>query len=271
MTTFQSTRQVGRKARVITIRQIDMGDISKALSNGLQDFLANPSHYIFAALIYPVIGLALFLWASQGSAWYLIYPLVAGFALLGPIAAVGLYEVSRRREQGLENSWLHWFGALKSSALVDISLLALWLLVLFLGWLLSAHFLFLSVFAEHPPTGPLALMAEVFGTARGWQLLVVGHLIGFIFALTVLSTTVVAFPLVLDQNTGVWTAVAASILATWKNPLPVLGWGACVASLLLLGSLSALVGLIVVLPVLGHATWHLYRRLVRIDAPDPKV
>jgi len=271
MTTFQSTRQVNRKARVITIRQIELGDIPRVLSNGLQDFLANPSHYVFAMLIYPVIGLVLFLWASQGNAWYLIYPLVAGFALLGPIAAVGLYEVSRRRESGLEISWLHWFGALWSVAMTDIALLALWLLVLFLGWLLSAHFLFLSVFGDNPPPGPLALMAQVFGTARGWQLLVVGHLIGFIFALTALATTVVAFPLVLDQNTGVWTAVAASILATWKNPLPVLGWGACVASLLLLGSLSALVGLIVVLPVLGHATWHLYRRLVRIDAPDPKV
>ncbi len=268
MTTSQSVNYIDRKARVITIRQIEMRDIYKALRNGLLDFLENPSHYFFAVLIYPVIGLSLFFWASQGNLSYLIYPLVAGFALLGPVTAIGLYEVSRRRELGLEIRWVHWFGALQSPAILDIALLALWLLALFIGWLITAQSLYWSLFADSPPTELLALLAEVFGSARGWQLLILGHLIGFIFALTALATTVVAFPLLLDQNVGVWAAVATSVLAAWKNPLPVLGWGACVAVLLVFGSLSALVGLIVVLPVLGHATWHLYRRLVQIDAPD---
>jgi len=267
MTLFQSIETADRKAAVITIRQITTQDISGALGDGLRDFLDKPSHYAFAVLIYPVIGLALFTWVSQGNAWYLIYPLAAGFALLGPIASLGLYEISRRRELGLEISWQHWFSAYQSPAIVAVALLGLWLLALFFAWLFTAQWLFLSLFGDNPPISLLALMAEMFGSVKGWKLLILGHVIGLGFAVTALATTVVAFPLLLDQNTGVRTAVVASVLATLKNPLPVMGWGFCVALFMALGSLPALAGLIVVLPVLGHATWHLYRRLVQIDGP----
>lgn len=266
MTLSQPTEAMHRKGTIISVCRIGLHDLPEVLSCGLQDFLEKPSHYFFALLIYPVIGLALFLWASQGNAWHLIYPLLAGFALLGPVAALGLYEISRRRELGLEIEWQHWFSALRSPAFPTIAMLALWLLVLFFAWLLTAEWLYLSLFgSSSAPSGPLALLVDVIGTGSGWRLLILGHLIGFCFALTALGTTVVAFPLLLDQHVSLKTAVAVSLLATLKNPLPVLGWGVCVALILILGSLPALAGLIVALPVLGHTTWHLYRRLVRID------
>lgn len=265
MTTSNSLEPDAPATRVITIRKISLAEVGIALQAGVQDFIDNPSHYVFAALLYPVIGLALFIWASQGSPWYLIYPMAAGFALIGPVMALGLYDVSRRAEQGQVIHWFHWFSAFYSPAIQSIALLALWLLVLFAGWLIIAQWLVFSLFANSLPQEPIAMFVAVIGSGKGWTLIILGHVIGFGFALVALSTTIVAFPLLLDQNVGLGAAVATSVLATIKNPMPVLAWGGCVVLLLLAGTLPVLIGLIVVLPVLGHGTWHFYRLLVQVD------
>nr|WP_290428749.1 DUF2189 domain-containing protein [Defluviimonas salinarum] len=218
-------------------------------------------------MIYPVIALALFAWASRIDAFYLIYPLAVGCALLGPFAALGLYEISRRLEAGLDASWHHALDVLRAPALPEIAKVALMLLAIFLGWILCAHFLYLALMSEHHHGGLAAFALAVVGTQAGWTLILVGNAAGACFAFLALRTSVVAFPLLLHRNVSAAMAVAASQLAVRRNPGPMLFWGGLVCVFLLLGILTLMVGLIAVLPVLGHGTWHLYRKLVVPAAP----
>lgn len=244
------------------VRRIGLEDILDALRRGFDDFWVKPSHYAMAFLIYPVAGVILATWAAGGNALQLVYPLVTGFALLGPIAAIGLYEISRRREAGLDASWVHAFEVRKSPAIPSILAVGAMLIVLFIIWLYTAQALYVGFFGPDEPESMPAFLFEVVTTLRGWTFIVVGNLVGFLFALVVLSTSVIAFPLLLDRDVGATEAVKTSARAVLTNPVPMLLWGLIVAVTLVLGSLPFLVGLAIVLPVLGHATWHVYRKLV---------
>lgn len=245
-----------------TIRQIGVSDVFDALRRGLDDFWDKPSHYVFLCLIYPIVGVFLITWTSGGNALQLIYPLMTGFALLGPVAAIGLYEISRRREQGLDTSWRHAFDVRKSPAMPAIVALGIMLVALFVAWLLTAQALYSYLYSEAVPASFSGFVADVLTTQRGWTLIVLGNFIGFLFALVALSTTVVAFPLLLDRDVGAYAAVETSARAVVANPVPMLLWGLIVALALVVGTLTLFVGLAVALPVLGHATWHLYRKVV---------
>lgn len=244
------------------IRRIEAADVLGALREGIEDFADRPSHYIFLCLIYPIAGLVLGTWASGANALPLIFPLVSGFALLGPVAAIGLYEISRRRERGLDTSWRHAFDVRHSPALPAIVLIALMLLVLFVVWLLIAETIYVRTLGPAAPVSVSSFFGAVFTTAAGWQMILIGNAAGFVLALIVLSTTVIAFPLLLDRDVGALVAVQTSARAVAANPLPMALWGLIVAALTVLGSIPLLAGLAVVLPILGHATWHLYRRVV---------
>jgi len=250
------------------IRRIGVSDIFDALRLGFDDFWDKPSHYVFLCLIYPVAGIVLITWSSGGNALQLVYPLMTGFALLGPFAALGLYEISRRREQKLDTSWRHAFDVRKSPAMPAIAALGFMLVVLFAAWMLTAHALYARLYGDAVPASLFGFIGDVLTTQRGWVLIILGNLIGFLFALVVLSTTVVAFPLLLDRDIGAYAAVETSARAVMTNPVPSLLWGFIVAVALAAGSLPLLVGLAVVLPVLGHSTWHLYRKLIE-PAPAP--
>lgn len=248
----------------IAVRRIGMADVKDALRLGLDDFWAKPSHYVFLGLIYPVAGVVLGTWASGANALPLLFPLISGFALLGPLAAIGLYEISRRREAGLDASWQHALAVRFSPAIPSILALGALLLALFLVWLFVAQALYVSLFGADAPRSIGVFLRDVLTTSAGWTLILVGNALGFVFALLVLSTTVVAFPLLLDRDVGAVAAIQTSTRAVLANPVPMAAWGLIVAAALLLGSLPLLAGLAVVMPILGHATWHLYRKVVAV-------
>jgi uncharacterized membrane protein len=246
----------------VAVRRIGVRDLWDALARGLADFEANRTDVIFLCVIYPVIGLVLARLASGQGLLPELFPLASGFALVGPFAAIGLNEMSRRREQGGDARWVDAFGVLRAPSIGSIMLLGLMLIALFLLWLVVAQIIYVVTLGPLPPVSVASFLGDVFTTSAGWTMIVVGIGVGFLFALLALAVSVVSFPLLLDRNVGIGTAVSTSVRAVAANPGVMALWGLIVACGLVLGSLPLFVGLVVVLPVLGHATWHLYRRVV---------
>jgi uncharacterized membrane protein len=254
------------------VNAITPRDLGDALARGLADFRAMPTHVIFLSLIYPIAGLAIARWTVGHDILPMLYPLLAGFALIGPFAAVGLYELSRRRELGLDTSWRHAFDIVHSPSFWSIAALGLLLLAVFGVWLAVAHALYIAHFGmDERPVTLAELAHRVLYTAEGHSLLVTGNAIGSVFALTSFALSAVSFPLLLDRNVGMATAIVTSIRAILRNPFTMALWGLIVALGLVVGSLPFLFGLAVAMPILGHATWHLYRKVVARDAgPRPQ-
>ena len=244
------------------IRRIGLSDVWDALARGFDDFRAKPSHYVFLGLIYPICGIVLVTWSSGANMLPLIFPLVAGFALLGPFFAIGLYEISRRRELGMDTSWRHALDVRHSPALPSILAVGAMLMVLFVAWLVFAQMLYTNLFGAEPPQSLALFLASIFSSENGLLLMLAGNAIGFCFALVVLATTVIAFPMMLDRDVGAVAAIETSLRATLVNPVPIACWGLIVSALLIVGTIPIFVGLAVIMPILGHATWHLYRRIV---------
>jgi uncharacterized membrane protein len=244
------------------VRRLDLADLTGALASGLEDFKANRTDVIFLCVIYPIAGLVLGRVASGYGLLPLLFPLASGFALVGPLAAVGLNEMSRRREQGDAVRWVDAFGVLRAPSIGSIALLGLLLVGIFLLWLVAAQVIYVVTLGPEAPVSVAAFLRDVLGTEAGWALTVIGVGVGFLFAVLVLAISAVSFPLLLDRNVGIDTAVWTSARVVAMNPGVMAAWGAIVVALLVVGSLPALVGLAVVMPVLGHATWHLYRQAV---------
>ena len=244
------------------IRKIAIADLVDALKMGLDDFSEKPSHYVFLCLMYPIAGIALAIWSTDQNLLPLLFPLMSGFALLGPLAAIGLYEISRRREKGQDTSWSHAFDVRFSPALPSIIVAGLMLFGLFIVWLFVARNIYFIYFGDGVPPTLSSFVSSVLTTREGMAMMLWGDLIGFVFALVALATTVVTFQLLLDRDVGVVAAIDASIRATLTNPVPIAVWGLIVAALLVVGTIPIFAGLAVVMPILGHASWHLYRKLI---------
>lgn len=245
-----------------TVNRITVADVRNALAEGWDDFMSSPTQLVFLAVIYPVIGFIAAYAAAGGDLLPLVWPLISGFALVGPVAALGIYELSRRREQGLPVSWLNAFDVLRSPSLFAMILLGVMLLAIFVAWIATARGIYHATLGPLAPASISDFVWDVFHTEAGWRLILIGNGVGLLFAALVLALTVVSFPLLLDRQTDPGTAVRTSVRAVSANPVPMALWGLIVAALLLLGSLPFFVGLAVALPVLGHATWHLYRKVV---------
>ncbi len=175
--------------------------------------------------------------------------------------------MSRRREAGLEADISHTFDVLRSPSLPAIALLGLMLLGIFLVWIGTAQALYQSLFGYLPPESLIAFVQNILTTPEGWKLIVFGNALGFVFALLAFVLSAISFPLLLDRDVGILCAISTSLRAFAKNPVTMAAWGLIVAGLLLLGSLPLFFGLAVVIPVLGHATWHLYRKVVVPEGP----
>jgi uncharacterized membrane protein len=248
------------------IRRLSVEDLGAALREGVADFAACRTDVVFLTMLYPIIGLLLAWFAMQREFLPLVFPLMSGFALLGPVAAVGLYEMSRRRERGEAPGWGDAFAVAKSPSFGAILMLGLLLFTLFVLWIMTAHGIYMATLGPETPASVGAFLRDTFTTGAGWAMMIVGVAVGALFAVIVLACSAISFPLLLDRDVGLPVAVVTSMRVFAENPVPMAVWGPIVAGLLVAGSIPFLLGLIVVVPILGHATWHLYRRAVVPEA-----
>lgn len=258
------------------VRKLQFADIGTALRKGFDDFKEMPSHAIMLCIIYPVLGIVLARLVLGYSVMPLLFPLAAGFALIGPFAAIGLYEMSRRRELGEDVSAWYAFSVLRSPSFTGMLAVGVMLLGLFVTWIAAAQEVYVWTFGNAPAATIPDFVQRVLTTPEGWMLIVVGCGVGFVFALVALCVSVISFPLMLDRHTGAMDAVMTSLRVSLANPLVIGAWGFVVAALLVAGTIPLFLGLAVVIPLLGHATWHLYRLALEPSTqphyePPPKV
>ena len=256
----ETFRDVQVRSHEIGIRTIGLNDLWQALKEGYDDFNASTISGVF--LTVPLFALLMTLFLVRDNLPYLAFPMVAGFTLIGPVVSVGLFEKSRRRERGLDASWRSTFDFVHSASFAPILALSVVMMVLYVAWLFMAQFLYSGSFGGDPPASASDLVTQLVTTRRGAGLMVYGIGLGFLFAFTALAISVVAFPLLLDKPTSAATAVITSFRAVTSNFIVMAVWGVIVVVLLAAGAIMFLIGLAVVLPILGHATWHLYRKVV---------
>jgi uncharacterized membrane protein len=247
------------------VRTIGVSDLRYAVAKGIEDFAAVPTFAVFLGIIYAVLGIILFRLSFGYDVLPLVFPLLAGFALLGPFAAIALYELSRRREQGLDVSPEDLLKVFRSPSIGAITQLGVVLLAIFIAWLVVARTMYAQIVGGAEPASLGEFARQILTTPAGHELIVVGNAVGFVFALLVMVISVISFPMLVDRNVSAGTAVRTSVRAVAANPVPMAIWGLLVVAALIIGSLPLFFGLAVVFPVLGHATWHLYRRTVSAD------
>jgi uncharacterized membrane protein len=246
----------------VEIRRISMEDLGAALRAGMGDLGAARADVVFLAIIYPIAGIVLARLAFSYNMLPLVFPLISGFAILGPLAATGLYEVSRRREAGEPVTAATAAQVLRSPALGSILGVGAILLALFAAWIAAAWAIYAVTLGPAGPQSLGAFAREVVMTPAGWAMTLIGCAVGAVFAALAFALSVVSIPLLLDRDERLGRAIGASLRAVRDNPATMGAWAAIIAGALVLGSLPALAGLIFVVPLLGHASWHLYRRVV---------
>ena len=252
-----------RKAAEIPVRKITHEDLSISLRQGLDDFLTFRGDIVFAGLVYTMIGIAAVVLTTSKPLMPFFLPVVAGVGLLGPLAAVGFYELAKRRESGETD--LHWFNFLdvrKRSSVDDMGIVAGLLLAIFFAWLVAAGVLYALIFGWATPQSIPDFLAMIFTTPRGWALIISGAVVGALFGWLVLALSVVSMPMLVDRDMTAAEAVSVSWRAANANRAVMIRWGLIITVLLVLGSVPLFVGLAFVLPWLSYATWHLYTRLV---------
>lgn len=254
------------RAHGAPVRALNDGDLDWALREGWADFREKRGDLVLLPLIYAVMGFAIGLVAFRADLWPLLFPLVAGFALVGPLAAAGFYELARRREEGKDSSWWHFLDPLRGPARVHMLALAAMLAVLFLGWLGAAMLIYERTLGTLGPQTPDTFLRSLIETREGWTMMIVGNAVGALFAVASLAVAAFSFPMVVDRagrdHDDATSAVLTSLAVFRRNPVTMLKWGATVALILALGALPLFIGLMVAMPVLGYATWHLYTRAV---------
>ncbi|PSC05473.1 hypothetical protein SLNSH_07735 [Alsobacter soli] len=247
------------------VRRIAFSDIGEALAQGVRDFQAAPLYGLFFGGIYAVGGMVMVLAALSWGMGYLVYPLAAGFSLIGPFVAVGLYEVSRRREAGLPLAWGPILGVVFAQSRRELGWMAFVTLFIFMMWMYQIRLL-IALFFGFQTFAMEEFVHVLLTTPEGWLFLAIGHVDGAVLSAILFSLTAVSFPLLLDRDVDFITAMITSVRAVTTSPGPMLAWAAIVVILLVAASAPFFLGLFLVLPILGHATWRLYRRII---VPEP--
>jgi uncharacterized membrane protein len=252
----------GHADPAIPVRTIGARDLNISLKDGWNDFLAMRGDLIFIGLLYPLVGIVAATVTLGGTLLPLFFPIAAGIALLGPIVAIGFYELARRREAGLESDWSHFFDVRKRPSSDGLGAVAALLVVIFGIWMVTAGALYVALWGLHAPASIGAFLARLFTTPEGWALIILGNGIGAVFAIVVMAISVVSLPMLVDCDLDARTAINTSMRAFRENKWMMIRWGVTIAILLFLGSIPLFIGLAAVLPWLGYATWHLYTHLV---------
>lgn len=245
-----------------TVRKIRLDDLWQALRAGYDDFGAKPSSIPLLILFYGLFALVFTLFAFGEELRYLAFPIVAGFTFIGPLAAMVFFEISRRRERGQELRWRAAFRFIHTHSFAPILALSMLMMVLYVAWLSMAELIFFSTFGNTMPTSMGDFVNQLFTTRHGGALIFYGNFVGFLFAFAAMALSVIAFPLALDKPVTSITAVSVSVRAFTSNVYVLAVWGIIVVALLAIGAALFLIGLSITLPVLGHATWHLYRKII---------
>jgi uncharacterized membrane protein len=255
-------------SRPLTVNRIEIGDLKEVLVKGFDDFMAYRTDIIFLVIIYPIAAGVIGAAVLRHELIPLLFPVVSGSAILGPFVGIFLYALSRRRELNLQrhhvdsHSWSNALTIGRARNFGAIVLLGAMLAAMYLIWLGAAFWIYRVTHGPQPIESAGRFVQDLFLTQAGWWLIAIGLAVGFLFAVIALMTTVVSFPLLIDRDVGLGTAVETSIRATLKNPVPIAAWGLVVVGGLIVGAIPLLIGLAVVMPVLCHASWHLYRKLV---------
>jgi uncharacterized membrane protein len=236
------------------MRAITPRDLIKVLGKGVEDFRAMPTHIIFPSFIYPVVALVIAWVTFKDDLLPLLYAIVTGLALIGPFAAIGVYGLSRRREEGLDVTWSHAFDLPGAHSLCAILALGLCLLAIFAIWIVAAQSIYVAYFSDASPESIGSLVHRALTTKAGHRMIVIGNLVGFLFAAAAFAMSVLSFPLLMDRNISAIAAASISISSVLRNPLTMATWALIVAGVLLIASLPLFVGLAVAIPVLGHST-----------------
>ena len=253
---------MAEELRKIKTKAAELDDLLYALRSGARDFTRAPLFGLFFGGVFALGGVVLIYATLILGIYWLSYPLIIGFSLLGPFIAIGLYEVSRRIEAGLELGWREVLLVIWNQHRREFGWMAFVVLFIFWIWMYQIRTLVAVFFGFSGFASLEGFLEVVFTTETGWLFLIIGHLIGAVISLVLFTLTVVSCPLLLDQEIDFVTAMVISIRVVFASPLVMVGWGIFVILSILLAAVPAFLGLLVVLPILGHATWHLYRRLI---------
>jgi uncharacterized membrane protein len=248
------------------VQRITAADVVEALGKGLRDFQALPLYGLSLGALYAAGGIVIVLSIAAFGMSYLAYPLAAGFALIGPFVAAGLYEVSRLREAGQKPSVRAIWSTIRNRK--EMGWMAFVTIFIFMMWMYQVRLLMALFLGINTSFGSLhQFIITVLTTSEGLMFLIIGNVIGAALSLILFSLTAVSFPLLLDRDdVDCVTAMITSVRAVAANPAPMIGWAAVIVVLMIVSALPFFLGLLVTLPVLGHATWHLYRRIVALPA-----
>jgi uncharacterized membrane protein len=262
------TGELGRAATALPeIRTISVADLSASLLEGAADFARAPAIGLAIGAVFAVTGIAVSLALTVWQMSWMIYPFAIGFPLIGPFAAVGLYEVSRRLESGRAPGWRAVLDVVWAQRRREVSWMALTMLFVFWIWMYQVRLLIALVLGRMSFATLDKFVTVVLTTPQGWLFLAIGHVVGAALSLVLFSVTVIAIPMLLDREVDFITAMITSVRSVLASPIVMLGWGITVTVAVLAACVPFFLGLLIVLPVLGHATWHLYRRAVVTAAP----